>query len=95
MDGGSLWRDGAFSGRFFRGDIVIGGGSDVMSSILGSHFIRLMEGLDRSPFVPVLVCVCARVCFVLPLMAASKAKVVMKTKVILLARHIAHHCIWM
>ncbi len=27
-------------------------------------------------------------------MAASKAKVVMKTKVILLARHIAHHCVW-
>lgn len=81
----------AFSGRFFRGDIVIGGGGDVMSSILGSHFIRLMEGLDHSLFVPVRGCVCV---FVLPLMAASKAKVVMKAKVILLARHIAHHCVW-
>lgn len=38
---------GAFSGRFFRGDIVIGGGGDVTSSIFESHFIRLMEGLDR------------------------------------------------
>lgn len=86
-------RGGAFSGRFFRGDIVIGGRGDVMSSISGSHFIRLMEGLDRSLFVPVRECVCVCV-FVLPLMAASKAKVVMKAKVILLARHIAHHCVW-
>lgn len=51
-------RRGAFSGRFFRGYIVIGGGGDVMSSILESHFIRLMEGLDRSPLAPVRVCVC-------------------------------------
>lgn len=58
---------------------MIGGGGDVMPSILGSHFIRLMEGMDHSPFVPVreYVSVC-----VLPLMAASKAKVVMKTKAI-------------
>lgn len=65
---------------------MIGGGGDVMSSILESHFIRLMEGLDRLPFVPVRECVCVRVCArnvcVLPLMAASKAKVVIKTKVI-------------
>lgn len=59
--GGVRW-GGAFSGRFFRGDIVIGGGGDVMSSILESHFIRLMEGLDRSPFVPVRECVCVCVC---------------------------------
>lgn len=43
---------------FFKSDIVIGGGGDVMSSIFASHFIRLMEGLDRSPFVPVCECVC-------------------------------------
>lgn len=69
---------------------MIGGGGDVMSSILESHFIRLMEGLDRLPFVPVRECVCvchtqcvrARNVCVLPLMAASKAKVVIKTKVI-------------
>ncbi len=53
---------GLLVGRFFRGDIVIGSGGDVMSSILGSHFIRLMEGLDRSPFVPVHECVCVCVC---------------------------------
>lgn len=52
-------RDGAFSGRFFRGDIVIGGGGDVMSSILGSYFIRLMEGLDHKC---ICVCVLVRVC---------------------------------
>lgn len=56
-------RGGAFSGRFFRGDIVIGGGGDVMSSISGSHFIRLMEGLDRSLFVPVRECVCVCLSF--------------------------------
>lgn len=87
---------GAFSGRFFRGYIVIGGGGDVMSSILESHFIRLMEGLDRSLLAPVRGCVrvCVCVCVsVLPSMAASKAKVVM-TKVILVFRHAAHHCLW-
>ena len=58
MDG-EPGRGGAFSGRCFRGDIVIGGGSDVMSSILGSHFIRLMEGLDCAHcFLTVCVCVC-------------------------------------
>lgn len=59
-----------------------------MSSILESHFIRLMEGLDRSPLAPVRVCVRGWVC-VLPLMAASKAKVVMKTQIILVFRPIA------
>lgn len=58
---------------------MIGGGGDVMPSILESHFIRLMEGMDHSQFVPVREY--ASVC-VLPLMAASKAKVVMKTKAI-------------
>lgn len=87
MDGVSRGRRGAFSGRFFRGYIVIGGGGDVMSSILESHFIRLMEGLDRSPLAPVRVCVQGWVC-VLPLMAASKAKVVMKTQIILVFRPI-------
>lgn len=35
---------------------MIGGAGDVMSSILRSHFIRLMEGLEHSPFIPGRVC---------------------------------------
>ena len=63
---------------------MIGYGGDGKPYIFGSHFIRLMEGLDCLPLV-VRGCVCPSI------EGASKAKWVMKAELVSLGRQYTRH----